>query len=154
MHARHETKLQSLPSGTENTDIIVLGDEPLSTAWISESSALVRCVWADDEADLLQAISALDVASFEETEIAIMSQGSGQWILFDSAELGNQILGASEQAVLPIGAYRVEFGVRRSMSDAARESSCIDFVRRRPKYRPRMPQCRRFREPDEAEAIP
>ncbi|WP_394846644.1 immunity 21 family protein [Pendulispora brunnea] len=108
-----------IPSDVENANIVVLGDEPNRTAWFSKSSALVRWIWADNETALLGALSILDKASFVDTQLAVTVRGSGQWCLFDSAEAGSQVRGASDLVVLARGNYRI-FSCQIDIGSSAR----------------------------------
>jgi hypothetical protein len=69
---------------------LVLGGEPLSTAWCSSANSLVRWIYADSDADVLKALTTLHDALWEPTNL-IFKVASSPLYLFNSAYPGNEI---------------------------------------------------------------
>lgn len=63
---------------------LVLGEEPMSTAWLSEPGMFVRWQYADDNESVEEAIADLSKASWEATAIVVDVTDSSL-VLFDAA---------------------------------------------------------------------
>jgi len=62
---------------------LVLGEEPMPTAWLSEPGMLVRWQYADDNESVVEAIADLSKASWEETGI-VLDVSDSSLVLFDA----------------------------------------------------------------------
>jgi Immunity protein 21 len=95
-----------------DTEIFVLGDEPLRTTWVpnEKGGLLVRWVYADKEASVLEFLSdpSLDAAL---SASGVSFTTSGTCVLFDSAEPGDDIRGDSMALVLEPGTYAVKSAI-------------------------------------------
>ncbi|MFF2411198.1 Imm21 family immunity protein [Streptomyces sp. NPDC058092] len=95
----------ALPGGAE---ALVLGDEPLSTAYLPESRVLVRWCYAESEegvADIIRA--ALSTAKWEEGPVL---STTGELVMFDAAYFGTEVGTLADSTALELGAgrYRVD----------------------------------------------
>jgi hypothetical protein len=89
---------------------IVLGDEPFLTAWSQlpdpQKSFLIRWVFAENEAAVIEALTNLQELKWENTEVEIKLSGD-KLVLFDAACDGSQIDDRLEIEI-PKGSYTVE----------------------------------------------
>ena len=92
----------------QGIDVLVLGDEPFSTAWVPEHNGglLVRWVYADSEKAIIDSIRSNSLSP------TLMPNGvsfpaAGPCRLFDAAEPGAHILGHSLDLDLVGGQYAV-----------------------------------------------
>ncbi len=96
----------------ESRQGLVLGGEPMRTAWWSPRSSnfaggfLVCWVFADSESDVLVALYNLPEESWQETGIEMQITNQRQ-VLFDSAYSGDEVMDSID-ADLPEGFYRIE----------------------------------------------
>lgn len=72
-------------------DALILGDEPMQTAWSERDAGkcfwFIRWVYADSEEDIMRALDLVDDAMFSKDSIAV-EFGSSRVCLFDSALSG------------------------------------------------------------------
>jgi len=92
-------------------DVLVLGDQPHRTSWLSDSHGglLVRWVYADSERSVLGALSSLPEELFEDTGVTILVEGPCR--LVDSADPGNSAITPGVEVPISPGTYRVETGL-------------------------------------------
>ncbi|GAA1279237.1 Imm21 family immunity protein [Streptomyces aureus] len=95
----------ALPDGAE---ALVLGDEPLSTAYLPEDRVLVRWCYAESVEGVTDIIRAgLPTAEWEEGPVL---STTGELVMFDAAYFGTEVgtLTASTTLELGAGRYRVD----------------------------------------------
>lgn len=71
---------------------VVLGDEPMSTAWwplSGEAGILIRWKYADESANLLQRLLPIDEGAWEPSDVSVACSGQSLY-LFDSSAAGEQ----------------------------------------------------------------
>ena len=89
---------------------LVLGDEPMATAWCPatdcQSGTLVRWRWADDEAACREALARLASLAWSDTSLTFPVP-TGRAVLFDSAYRGWDIEASLTLNLVP-GTYAVE----------------------------------------------
>ncbi|MFI9104331.1 Imm21 family immunity protein [Streptomyces fildesensis] len=95
----------ALPDGAE---ALVLGDEPLSTAYVPDYRVLVRWCYAErgeGVADIIRA--GLPAAEWEEGPVL---STTGELVMFDAAYFGTEVGTLADSAALELGAgrYRVD----------------------------------------------
>ncbi|MEU2134064.1 Imm21 family immunity protein [Streptomyces sp. NPDC018352] len=94
-----------LPDGAE---ALVLGDEPLSTAYPPELRALVRWCYAESEEGVADIVRAgLPTAEWDEGPVLSIT---GELVMFDAAYFGTEAGTLTDSTVLELGAgrYRVD----------------------------------------------
>ncbi|MGW0394027.1 Imm21 family immunity protein [Streptomyces sp. NPDC003042] len=94
-----------LPDGAE---ALVLGDEPLSTAYLPEDRVLVRWCHAEGEEGVADIILAgLPTAEWEEGPVL---STTGELVMFDAAYFGTEVGTLTDSTVLELraGRYRVD----------------------------------------------
>ncbi|MFC9754710.1 Imm21 family immunity protein [Streptomyces sp. NPDC056921] len=94
-----------LPDGAE---ALVLGDEPLSTAYLPELRALVRWCYAESEEGVADIVRAgLPTAEWDEGPVL---STTGELVMFDAAYFGTEAGTLTDSTVLELGAgrYRVD----------------------------------------------
>ncbi|MFD0399796.1 Imm21 family immunity protein [Kitasatospora sp. NPDC127121] len=90
-----------LPEGAE---ALVLGDEPMSTAYLPEHRVLVRWCYAESEegvADLV--LAGLPTAEWEKGPVL---RTTGELVMFDAAYFGTEVGTLADSTVLDLGAGR------------------------------------------------
>ncbi|MFE5843836.1 Imm21 family immunity protein [Streptomyces niveus] len=94
-----------LPHGAE---ALVLGDEPLSTAYLPEHRVLVRWCYAESEEGVAEIILA-GLPTTEWDEGPVMST-TGDLVMFDAAYFGTEVGTLTDSTALELGAgrYRVD----------------------------------------------
>ncbi|MFD9359515.1 Imm21 family immunity protein [Streptomyces sp. NPDC060031] len=95
----------ALPDGAE---ALVLGDEPLSTAYLPEYRVLVRWCYAQSEDGVADVIRAgLPTAEWEEGPVL---STTGELVMFDAAYFGTEVGTLTDSTALELGAglYRVD----------------------------------------------
>jgi hypothetical protein len=95
----------SLPDGAE---ALVLGDEPLSTAYLPEYRVLVRWYYAESDDGVADVIrDGLPTAEWEEGPVL---STTGKLVMFDAAYFGNEVGTLTDGTALELGAgrYRVD----------------------------------------------
>jgi hypothetical protein len=94
-----------LPEGAE---ALVLGDEPLSTAYLPEHRVLVRWCYAESEEGVAEIILA-GIPTAEWDEGPVLST-TGELVMFDAAYFGTEVGTLTDSTVLELGAgrYRVD----------------------------------------------
>lgn len=96
--------------GVASRSGVVLGEEPYSTTWWqsreSDRGLLVRWVCAEDEGQVIDALTALSNGDWERTGVELKN-ASGRLLLFDSASPGFDI-DTFLLIELPKGSYQVE----------------------------------------------
>ncbi|MFD5891994.1 Imm21 family immunity protein [Streptomyces sp. NPDC060334] len=95
----------ALPDGAE---ALVLGDEPLSTAYLPEYRVLVRWCYAESEDGVADVIRAgLATAVWEEGPVL---STPGDFVMFDAAYFGTEVGTLTDGTVVELGAgrYRVD----------------------------------------------
>lgn len=89
---------------------LVLGDEPLSTAWWpltdQRGGMLVRWVYAESDEDVVRALRSLSGELFPSTALSF-SVDDGMLVLFDSAMPGREIATATLDIRLSPGRYKI-----------------------------------------------
>ncbi|MFD4609627.1 MULTISPECIES: Imm21 family immunity protein [unclassified Streptomyces] len=95
----------ALPDGAE---ALVLGDEPLSTAYLPAHRVLVRWYYAESEEGVADIIRA-GLANAEWEEGPVLST-TGELVMFDAAYFGTEVgtLADSTTLELAAGRYRVD----------------------------------------------
>lgn len=75
-----------------DTEVLVLGDEPLQTAIAvaDDSVLIVRWKWAESEADIKREIDRFDFCSCSYDEILSVEWGGVNLVIFDAADIYNQ----------------------------------------------------------------
>ena len=94
-----------LPDGAE---ALVLGYEPLSTAYLPEHRVLVRWCYAESEEGVAEIILA-GIPTAEWDEGPVLST-TGELVMFDAAYFGTEVGTLTDSTVLELGAgrYRVD----------------------------------------------
>ena len=95
----------ALPDGAEG---LVLGDEPLSTAYLPEYRVLVRWCYAESEEGVADIIRVgLPTAPWEEGPVL---STSGELVMFDAAYFGTEVGTLTDSTTLELeaGRYRVD----------------------------------------------
>lgn len=90
---------------------LVLGDEPLTTAWrVSEAGGcLLRWVYGSSEADLLSGVPEAEAQKFPGApHVEFVTGPSGECVLIDAADPGDQPLGPHLTIRLVPGRYTVD----------------------------------------------
>ncbi len=92
-------------------DVLVLGDEPLRTAWVADKDGgvFVRWVYAETEQSALTALGSKEEVLFEDTGIRIATKG--QCRLIDAADPGDVLTSGNLSVQMRPGTYRVDTGV-------------------------------------------
>jgi hypothetical protein len=89
---------------------VVLGEEPFSTTWWqpdeNRAGLLVRWVYADNEAEVLEAVRSVSTNKWLTMDIEI-EMGAGDLVLFDSASAGSAIDSSITIRLTP-GTYRAQ----------------------------------------------
>ncbi|MFC9225029.1 Imm21 family immunity protein [Streptomyces hygroscopicus] len=95
----------ALPDGAE---ALVLGDEPLSTAYLPEHRALVRWCYAESEEGIADIIRA-GLLTAEWDEGPVLST-TGELVMFDAAYFGTEVGTLTDGTALELGVgrYRVD----------------------------------------------
>lgn len=94
-----------LPDASE---ALVLGDEPLSTAYLPEHRVLVRWCYAESEEGVADIVLAgLPSAEWDEGPVL---KTTGELVMFDAAYFGTEVGNLADGTVLELGAgrYRVD----------------------------------------------
>ncbi|MFE6868814.1 Imm21 family immunity protein [Kitasatospora sp. NPDC057692] len=94
-----------LPDGAE---ALVLGDEPLSTAYLPDRRVLVRWHYAESEEGVVDIVLAgLPTAEWEEGPVL---RTAGELVMFDAAYFGTEVGTLAESIILALGPghYRVD----------------------------------------------
>ncbi|MEU2455943.1 Imm21 family immunity protein [Streptomyces sp. NPDC012765] len=96
--------------------VLVLGDEPSSTAFLPEYGVFVRWVAADSEAELMGSVgAALEAAAWEDRQLWDVP---GPVVLFDSAWPGSEVEPDNHTRVdLPAGRYEVRAALAHPDAD-------------------------------------
>jgi len=99
-----------------DTEILVLGDEPFRTTWLPDVSGgfLVRWIYAINEKSVIDFVGSTGLGRvFDEHDSTgnLLFTTSGACVLFDSAEPGDVIRGASMALVLASGTYAVKSAI-------------------------------------------
>ncbi|MFJ4703047.1 Imm21 family immunity protein [Streptomyces sp. NPDC088768] len=90
-----------LPDGAE---ALVLGDEPLSTAYLPEHRVLVRWCYAESEEGVAEIILAgIPTAKWDEGPVLSIT---GELVMFDAAYFGAEVGTLTDSTVLELGAGR------------------------------------------------
>ncbi|MFB7457019.1 Imm21 family immunity protein [Streptomyces sp. NPDC056188] len=95
----------ALPDGAE---ALVLGDEPLSTAYLPAHRVLVRWYYAESEEGVADIIRA-GLANAEWEEGPVLST-TGELVMFDAAYFGTEVGTLADSTILELaaGRYRVD----------------------------------------------
>ncbi|WBP92064.1 Imm21 family immunity protein [Kitasatospora cathayae] len=91
-----------------DVEALVLGDEPLSTAYLPEHRVLVRWCYAESEEGVADIVLAgLPTAEWEEGPVL---KTTGELVMFDAAYFGTEVGTLTDSTVLELGAgsYRVD----------------------------------------------
>ncbi|MFD3658245.1 Imm21 family immunity protein [Streptomyces sp. NPDC058620] len=92
----------------DEAEALVLGDEPLSTAYLPECRVLVRWCYAESEDGVSDIIRAgIPTAEWEEGPVL---STTGELVLFDAAYFGTEVGTLTDGTALELGAgrYRVD----------------------------------------------
>lgn len=91
-----------------DAEALVLGDEPLSTAYLHEHRVLVRWCYAESEEGVDDIVLAgLPAAEWEEGPVL---KTTGELVMFDAAYFGTEVGTLTDSTVLElgVGSYRVD----------------------------------------------
>lgn len=104
--------LARLPVGRGDVEGLVLGEEPMRTAWVTHPGGglLVRTMYVEDEAAAPAAVAALNDASFGAPTETYRAVSKTSW-LFDSACPGADVAHEGSRISLAAGVYRVDTAV-------------------------------------------
>ncbi|WP_344442434.1 Imm21 family immunity protein [Kitasatospora nipponensis] len=92
----------------DEAEALVLGDEPLATAYLPEHRVLVRWCYAEGEEGVADIVLAgLPTAEWDEGPVL---KTTGGLVMFDAAYFGTEVGTLTDSTVLelPAGRYRVE----------------------------------------------
>jgi len=95
-------------------EALVLGDEPMQTAWIAlseQEGLLVRWQWATDESSVVKALRGLAAQSWE-TEDFVFSTETSDLMIFDAAFAGDEI-DTNRPVTLSPGVHSLDTGYCR-----------------------------------------
>ena len=93
---------------SDGAEALVLGGEPLSTAYLPECRVLVRWCYAESDEGVADIIR-VGIATAEWEEGSVLST-TGELVMFDAAYFGTEVGTLADSATLELGAgrYRVD----------------------------------------------